>query len=239
MKLQQLEYKSSCEKCIFATYENNKQTGCNAGRLEKLKTNSHICDSGDKSWYLLKRFCNLYREQDISIQEARKQIELKFAIIIYDYNDAAYLTAMESIKNIDYDKSKFKAIFSSKHNKNASALFNIINNLKHEKINAELIVDLLEHDKDYNAFSRGVGASYFIKSDSSIEIPSDLLSRIDKSINDDLEQIIMFEKQVDDKTITCLPFWLVNKEYTNYNDYGLMTESIKDKLIKTNTYKSL
>lgn len=239
MKLQQLEYKSSCEKCIFADYNQSVQVGCKADRLDKFKANSDICKNGEKTWFLLKRFCNLYREQEITLEEARKQIALTFSIVIYDYNDTAYETAIKSIQNIDYDKNKFKVIFSSKHNSKAGTYFNQINNLKQNDINAELIININDPDKDYTAFSKAVGVSYFVKMDSSIAIPSDFLYQIDKLINDDLHQIIMFEKSVDDKSITCLPFWLVNKEYTNYNDYDLMTQSIKDKLIKTNVYKHL
>lgn len=239
MKLQQLEYKSSCEKCIFADYNENIQIGCKAGRLDKFKINSDICKSEEKTWFLLKRFCNLYREQEISLEEARKQIALTFSIVIYDYADSAFETAIKSIENIQYDKNKFKVIFSSKYNSKAGTYFNAINNLKRSNINAELIINLNNPDIDYTSFSKAVGVSHFIKMESSIAIPPDFLNQIDQSINDNLEQIIMFEKSIDDKSITCLPFWLVNKEYTNYNDYDLMTESIKNKLIKTNTYKNL
>lgn len=235
MKLQQLEYKSSCEKCIFASYDNDIQVGCKAGRLEKFKVNSEICKRDEKTWFLLKRFCNLYREENISLEEARQQIALKFAIVIYDYEDLENETAIKSAKNIQYDKSKFKIIFSSKHNSKAGCYFDAINTLQQAGINSELVINLCDIDRDYTAFNKGVGASHFIKMNSSIAIPENLLSEIDKIINDDLEQIIMFEKN----SITCLPFWLVNKEYTNYNDYDLMTESIKSKLIKTNAYKSL
>lgn len=239
MKLPLSEIKTNCEKCSFAVFEGNKQTGCDAGRLEKFqtlgKTVGHAEDN--KSWFLLKRFCNMYREEKISVNDAYEKIKCKFGIVIFDYENESLDIAIESCKNIDYDKSKIFVVVTSKHHKMFGKKFNQINELKSTGITASLIMSIdknmdipyIEHE----AFSKLYGCSNLLKVNHNQEIPKDFFTKIDNSINKELEAVLMYEQN----NVKCMPFWAVSNYYLDYNSYDLMSEDIQKQSIESSMYK--
>jgi len=55
---------TSCEGCIFSTYENDTQTSCKLGRIEQFKNkNTEVIEAynDEKEFYVIKSFCNCYR----------------------------------------------------------------------------------------------------------------------------------------------------------------------------------
>lgn len=245
MKLQQSDIKTSCEKCIFAKFDKFKQIDCEADRLFKFqelnKTILHQNDEG-KQWYLLKRFCNMYREKEQQLEDARKQINTTFGIVIYDNDENSKLdTTIESIKKLNYDKSKFKIVISSIHKNKAYDLFNYINDLNKYGINAELVVNLINNNfesrqqVDKDAFIKCIKSAYLIRINNGDSIPEDFLSNIDASLNDKLETITVYEHE----NIISIPLWLANNNYLNYNNFDLMCEDLKKIAILNNMYKKL
>lgn len=239
MKLPQSEIKTNCEKCSFAIFDGNTQIGCAAGRLEKFqaldKTIQH-CEN-NKSWFLLKRFCNMYRESDTSVNDAYDKIKCKFGIVIFDHDEDSLDVAIESCKNIEYDKSKFFVVISSKHYKMFGKKFNQINELKNIGIkgflitsfNNEIDASSIEHE----AFSKLYGCTHLIKINHDQEIPKNFFDKINDSVNDKLETILMYEQN----NVKCIPFWLVNNTYLEYNNYDLMSNDIKEESTAKSMYK--
>lgn len=239
MKLPQSEIKTNCEKCSFAIFDKNNQIGCAAQRLEKFqaldKASQHSQD--EKTWFLLKRFCNMYREDDTTVEDAYNKIKCKFGIVIFDHDEESSDAAIESCKNIGYDYSKFFVVISSKHHKQFGKRFNQVNSLKEAGIKTFLITsfdkDATTPSLEHEAFLKLNGCSHLLKVNHDQKIPVDFFNNINMSINDDLETILMYEQN----NIKCIPFWLVNNEYLNYNNYELMSDSIKDNSIKHSMYK--
>lgn len=239
MKLPLSEIKTNCEKCSFAIFDENNQTGCAANRLEKFQALDKAVQhsEGDKNWFLLKRFCNMYREGESSIDEAYDKIKCKFGIVIFDHDENSLDTAIESCKNIEYDKSKFFIALSSKHYKMFGKKFTQINELKSMGIKGFLItsfdnqahVSSIEHE----AFSKLYGCTHLIKVNHDQEVPKNFFDKINDSVNDKLETILMYEQN----NVKCIPFWLVNNTYLEYNSYDLMSNDIKEESIEKSMYK--
>jgi hypothetical protein len=58
---------TSCEECVFSVYENNTQISCKLDRIEKFKSkNAEVIEacSDEKEFYVIKSFCNCYRNAE-------------------------------------------------------------------------------------------------------------------------------------------------------------------------------
>lgn len=239
MKSQQSEIKTNCKDCIFAIYENNVQVNyCKANRLEKFISLNNYKNFKDdeKEWYCLTRFCNMYRNEPITLELARSQVETSFGIVIYDYDNLSEIdTAINSIKELDYDKSKIKIVISSHHNKNSAALFNRVKELNETGLCAKFIMTLAKVDIDREAFSNVINCAYIMKINHNDKINKNILKEINDALNLKLEKIIYFESN----NIGILPMWYINNEYLNFNDYDLMLSDAKEKAIINNMYKKI
>lgn len=239
MKLPLSEIKTNCEKCSFAIFDGQNQKACSAGRLEKFQALDKAVQhsEGDKNWFLLKRFCNMYREDEVSIDDAYNKIKCKFGIVIFDHDENSLDTAIESCKNIDYDKSKFFIVISSKHYKIFGKKFNQINEFKSMGVKSFLITSFDTNADvssiEYEAFSKLYGCTHLLKINHNEEIPKGFFNKINDSVNDKLETFLMYEQD----NVKCIPFWLVNNTYLNYNSYDSMSNDIKEESIEKSMYK--
>ena len=237
MKLPVSEIKTNCEKCTYAEFSNGSQAGCKTERLNKFKELkvATVHQEDDKSWYLLKRFCNLYREEEQDIEAAKNQIALRFGVIVYDHKEKYSDVAIESLKNYPYIKGKYKIVISSKHNTKASNLFNYVNYFnKIENVKCDLSIEMMD-DKpiiDYNACSKLQLCTHIVKIDSDVEMPANFLSYINESINTNLDKVMLYECG----GVSVIPLWYVNNNYLNYNDYDLMLSDLKSISIQNNMY---
>lgn len=249
MKLQQSEIKTSCEKCTFAKHEDNKQVGCEAGRLQKFVEKGNAFYNNE--FHVLNRFCNMYRENTESVNVARERIESVFGIAIYDNQEQSNIKdTIESIYSINYDKKKLKIVISSIHNESASYFFETVNKFKQAGFDAEFVITFSEAGKqelftgsnkiDYVTYIKFVNSppkhsqcSHLVKVTNNTPIDPDLFKKIDVELNDNLEKIVMFESE----NVIVLPFWLVNKVYLDYNHFDKMADSIRLDAIKNNMYK--
>ena len=224
MKSQQLEINTICNTCIFATCENGKQIGCMANRLEKFKEQNKalLCDDG---FYSISRFCNMYRNQKISVDDAYNQIKSNFGIAIFDDEEKYFDQAISSCKNLSYDKAKIVISIHSNAKNRFGRLFNEVNEFKKLGIDARLFFDIDKKDLELSekeVFQYLSRCSHLIKMKTSDSIDAEFLENVNKSLNQDLE--IFFTYQSDN--IYCIPFWVVNQQYLNYHSYDLMASAV-------------
>jgi len=257
MKSQQKEdnpISMTCDGCKFAQRAGNIQVGCEAGRIKKFKKAGDVdLKFSFPTSYGLKRFCNLYRDQewldkqetkDSPLHIARKEIEPTFGIVIYDRNVTGrnLKKTAESIKNIDYDKKKIFVVINyiphpDKKDSDVEKHVAITNDLNSHGVKTALVLNKWDEPRlvDYNAFSRCVSASHLVKMDSLSEMPKDMLRRVDLSLNEDMEKIIVFRH----KSISCVSFPTVNDEYLNHNDFDKMIMSIESAAKQVNMIKNV
>jgi hypothetical protein len=239
MKLPLSGVETTCEKCSFAIWKNEQQTGCNAGRLEKFKQLGVVVDKKTslQPYYKINRFCNMFRSEDQSVEDARKQISLKFGIVIFDEDEKFSNVAIESCKNLDYDNTKFKIVLASNQNKRFGRLFSTIHEFKSLNINSELVLSLNNENPkqviEKDVFQKVFGCTHIIKVKTSDKINKSFLKRIDESINDDLETILVHEMN----NLTCVQFYALNNTYLRFNDYDLTVDFLKQKSIESYMHK--
>lgn len=237
MKSAPLGIQTSCENCSFAICKNDEQIGCKAGRLEKFKDLGVVQDDKENNFYKINRFCNMFRSEDQSLEDARKQIKLKFAIVIFDEDEKFCNIAINSCKEINYDISKFKIVLASKHNQRFGRLFSTIHEFKSLNINSELVLSLNKDEEnsiiEKDIFQKTFGCTHLIKMKSTDFINPNFLSYIDESINDKLEAIVTYEMG----NITCVQFSIVNSTYLDYHNYDDTVNAIKQKSIESSMYK--
>ena len=229
-----------CNACVFKVTENELQVGCKVDRLSKLINIGQATKEPGKSYYELSRFCNMYRTDDCDMDKARNQIKPLFGIVIFcsetdtleDLN-----RTIESILNIDYEQKRIKIVISILTTKNLNDFVHITNVLKSKYRSVELVVHLHEHNplREKEVFLKILKATYFVKIRNGSEIKSDLFDMIDKKINDDLDQTIMFE--TDSATIILKN--AMNSEYLNFYDYDLAADSIRKLSIEQGKYEKI
>jgi hypothetical protein len=184
---------------------------------------------------MLKRFCNHYSQDPISLDDVKKRSEPTFGIVVYDLNETSSLqTAIDSIMAVNYDRSKIKVVINSNHTERAGYLFNTINTLVAVGFHAELALSLVETDVDREGFSKCYGYSYLVKMNHYSQINPDLFSKINHSLNEELERVVMFQSG----GVTAIPFNVVNTNYLDYNNFDNMTAALKDTAIQSNMYRN-
>lgn len=263
MKSQQKENSSTamtCQGCIFAEYEGDTQYGCSADRIRKFSDQGDLAllPEDDVTVFGINRLCNLYRDKSWlekqQYQEtefewnlltiARKEAEPTFGIVIYDRNVTGrnLKKTMESIKNLDYDKKKMFVVinyipYPDKQNPDVKEYVEIVNDLNSHGIKTVSVLNKVNEPRlvDYNAFSRCTSASHLVKMDSLSEIPKDMLRRVDLSLNEDMEKIIVFRHD----SVSCVSFPTVNNEYLNHNDFDKMIMSIESAAKQVNMIKNV
>jgi hypothetical protein len=223
------------------------QEGCLCGRVDIFKNRGEAQVEQGDTHYTLTKFCNMYRteewqeEQDEpALEAARQEVMPLFGIAVYDQIDKKINDLQRTVDSIlaaNYQRNKIKVILSTFQERGVSAVANIINNLQLEVKHSSAVFQLLGNDyiKDTEAFKKLAQATYFVKVKSGEEIPPDIFTEIDRSMNDDLERIVMFEGDgfsiISKKVVTDL--------YLEHMDYDKMVNHIRKISQEQNVYKKI
>ena len=227
-----------CKECVFKVTEDGKQVGCQADRLEKLKDKNVAELNG--SFYELKQFCNMYRNQDTDVQSAREQVMPLFGIVVHHSLDKSLedvKTTIDSILEIDYPEQKVKVVISSPSTIEYEKLVHYTNVLKQKYRAVELVLHL-HNDvpmRDNECFRKLVKATYFVKIESGKKIRQNLFKEIDNRINEDLYQLCMGD--ADAATIVLRS--LMQQFYYNHANYDEAVNYIRDISMEQNKYEKL
>lgn len=155
-----------------------------------------------------------------------------FGLVVFDYDKEYKIDqSINSLKQINYDKQKYKIILSTKYNNKASELFAYIQDFKNEDIISEFIITFDDRiNIETEAYQKCIEATYIVKMQAGDIIDPNLFNQINESIekNNDL---IAFEKN----NIKAIEFATANDFYLNYNDFDDLFESLK----KEGSYKNL
>lgn len=227
-----------CKECVFNVTENGKQVGCQADRLEKLKDKNAAELSG--SFYELKQFCNMYRNQDVDVETARDHVMPLFGIVVHHALDRSLedvKTTIDSILDIDYPEQKVKVVISSPSTIEHETLVHYTNVLKQKYRAVELVLHL-HNDvpmRDNECFRKLTKSTYFVKIKSGETIRQDLLKEIDRKINDDLFQLCM----ADAGEATIVLKSLMQQFYYNHANYDEAVNYVKQISLEQDKYEKL
>lgn len=220
----------------------HRQVGCKAGRLEEFKNQGKVTESlvenDAKVVYNIDGFCNMFRDKnwednqksDDHVDAARKEVMPIFGVAIrHGRNNTVkeLRRTIESIKNIDYPNNRVRLVVSSfiGGESKVSEVIHVVNEAKVLMNHCECVFHTLEHTKvnDTDIFRRIAFATYFVNIKSGATIPSDLFSKIDMSLNEDLDNFCMFEGE----GYSIIFKKVVNMSYLDFNNYDEMVDYIR------------
>lgn len=237
-----------CKECIFADYYNDVQVGCKAERLDKFIEDNAAQIDKDNKYYNLTKFCNLYRTESWAnnttaeindLQRARSEVMPLFGIVIThgDNNSVEELKkTVDSILNIEYPQEKVKVIISSPQI-HFNEIVHFVNVLKEKFKSSESIFHIVTdtYTKDTESFRKIIDSTYFVSTRSGETIDKDLFLYIDKSMNDELNKMCMFDLGA---TTIILKKVMLNV-YLKFKDYELASNHIRTLCINQNKYEKI
>lgn len=197
LPLQDRQIKTSCKECVCAIYEDATQTGCSFNRIDKFGTDVIEAYDDNKEFYVIKRFCNFYRNPtwnngEFDAEKIKHECACSFEVIINcdDLNtDMDREDLIDIIKNTHYynDKVKISLIHSNKVDMNVRR--NIFNVFCSVTCSMSEVLDL--NDYLHNKFVSS-NSTYHIVVDVSNKSIIRSLYKINDSINNDLNKGIIF-----------------------------------------------
>lgn len=201
MKSQQQDKKqtlTSCKDCVLAIYNGNTQTSCLANRIDKLEY--HEAYDEEKEFFVIKRFCNYYRNNkevytkdgSVDIHKIKKESQITLDIIIScnGINDEYYDYIMDLyyyiLNNYNQQKVSFYLVYSIATKKQVELMKKLQSEIKHSSI-------ILYRDDSYlhNALIKS-NKSYhvLIKKDKRPSI--NFAFKLNNLINEEMKKIITF-----------------------------------------------
>lgn len=139
--------KTSCKNCIFAAYDNKTQTGCIANRLEKFDDLIIEAYDEEKEFYVVKSFCNYYRNNtwnngiaDINLVKNESSIDVTLLFDCDNISENDSSNIIDYIKSLNYIKSKLKIMLFSRYNINSVNIKNIVDIYKWLSTNSYNVV---------------------------------------------------------------------------------------------------
>lgn len=257
---------TDCKECIWAmTDDNGDQTGCLANRLDIFRNIGAWVgkESQEDTHYQIDRICNLHRTKDWShydedfeeeplfnkddlyLTKASNEIATTFGIVIYDAKKTheQLEQTIDSIRNTTYDKTKVQIVIAATgHKKNISEYLRVVESLKEDGFNIELILNSGISPKsliDFEAFNRCANCNYLAACDSGSTIATSTLSRIEACLNRGLEKVITFSQNSLFGKVDFIMKTVARSEYLKHNDFHKMLDSVKELCVENKMHREL
>jgi len=231
---------TSCKECKFAMYEEDTQTGCRFGRIDKFQK----CDDAivtesmddDKEFYTVNRACNYFRVEgtEVNLTQVIYQSQMAFGVVVRldSKNDEKEARkTLKSLLRIDYPKTKWGLIlchdneswFDEKFKQWCASFRNSL--VKSGGIYAELLVNIEEEKREYDTFraAHNLGITYVARIDMGQEIEKNAFSKIDAAVNEKMKKVVTFSTEGTDFIL----FKALNMYYPRYNCYNDLVENLK------------
>lgn len=246
---------TSCKDCVFAVYDgedNDTQFDCAAGRIDVFAKNGDVIDAydNDKSFYVIKRLCNFYREeswisesQDDLLEEVKKEAFPSFGVVIYNLseNTNKQLETLKEIINespMDNNKVYVILVTNDKSKKDMPYFLPMVDTFKADAINFKIVsvFDYVPKPQiDALAFKHVIKRNYIVKIDDNNMISRDLFTKVDQSLNTDLEKISYYQ----DGQVSVISSYLINHMYREFNDYHTLDAEICKLAKEKGLYKNI
>tara|TARA_Y100001951_G_C11284807_1_gene267912 strand:+ start:301 stop:1188 length:888 start_codon:yes stop_codon:yes gene_type:complete len=198
-----------CRNCIFAVYEENTQTSCELGRIQKFKDKGVVVDDcyddqGNEFFVIRDRYCVFWRNEDWAnvhkdpVFAVRRESKIKFKCIIYISESNDMEDVEETLISVLEQDLQPKHVTFINNNSSIQPIglkrlcnrFNISFSIEHindKSLTRGLCVNIAANKVNANFFG-------YISVFDAGHIPiKDFYSKINTAIVDDLEQILAIE----------------------------------------------
>lgn len=257
---------TDCRHCIWAiTDKSGNQTDCLASRIDKFRNVGAWVDkeSPEDTHYQIDRVCNLHRTEDwfhydedfeeatlfkkddLYLTKASNEIKTTFGIVIYDSEETheKLEQTVSSIEDTTYDKTKINIVISATGRKErVHEYIRIVESLKADGFSVELILNSdfsPKNLRDFEAFNRCANYDYLAACDSGATIAAGTLSRIEETLNGNLEKVVTFSQNSLFGRVDFVMKSIASSEYLKYNDFQKMIESVKELCIENKMHREL
>jgi len=257
---------TDCRHCLWAiTDKGGNQTDCLASRLDKFRNVGAWVDkeSPEDTHYQIDRVCNLHRAEDWShydedfeeatlfkkddlyLTKASNEIKTTFGIVIYDSEETheKLEQTASSIADTTYDRTKINIVISATGRKErVHEYIRIVESLKADGFSVELIINSdfsPKNLRDFEAFNKCANYNYLASCDSGATIASDTLSRIEETLNGNLEKLITFSQNSLFGRVDFIMKSIASSEYLKHNDFQKMIDSVKELCIENKMHREL
>jgi hypothetical protein len=216
------------------------QVGCKADRLQKFIDRGKATKEAGTTSYELTQFCNLYRSQQVDLDQARKDVMPLFGVVVNHHLSRSQIDIEKSVNallELDYPPEKVKIILSCPTSQDFELMMHYTNILKQKYRAVELILHLVydQFTKDRECFSKLLQATYFVKFDSGFEIDPNIFSKVDNVLNVDLKQTCMFQSP----GISIVLKSVVQEKYYESCDYDKTIDLIRKIAMEQNKYEEV
>lgn len=211
-----------CSNCIFKV--GTPQIGCEFNRIETLKNKGAATYNEEKGVYELDFLCNLYRENDQTKEEARQSVMPVFGVVL---DGMLSEEIVQSILDIDYPPHGVKIVFGSEplESKKLEESINLLHKIKGKFPDTTLVMTTTSGAvREKELFRRIYPCTHFVTLKGVVDIDPTLFKRIDTILNEDLDRILIFETEA----VRVVYSFIVNKLYTNFNNYDGLLRYLKD-----------
>ena len=236
----------NCDKCVFnikreyyGDTESGFQTGCKADRIQKFIDKGKATREDGALSYELTQFCNMYRtdEWEGCLDKAISETKPMFGVIINssDKNIELVKKSLDSIKKVNYVKSYVKVVISMPHpGQKINQLMHMVNEMVNLDFHCEFVLHLTDDlaISEKSAFQKIYSSGYFVYMEAGRELDSDFFDYVDKSVNEKLDTVCMFE---DDGVSICHK-GVVNSIYLECKGYKDMLNRLRDESKQKGVY---
>ncbi len=230
-----------CNKCVFNIEDEGVQTGCSAGRLQKLIDKGKANMPTGETAYELTQFCNMYREDECDLDKQRYNVMPLFGIVVSikpEDNLDQVNELCENLDSLEYPREKLKIVLSAPSGlKYAQNLMHTFRMLKENLKAAELVLHLHndENTRDNETFKKLVQATYFVKMGVNDRLDQQVFKSIDKLVNEELKQPCFAENN----SVPIVLKSMMQQIYYNYESYEKAVEGLKTMSMEQDKYEKI
>lgn len=254
MKSQQKENKltTSCKDCVFAVYDGDTQFDCRAGRIDVFAKNEEVIDAydNDKSFYVIKRLCNFYREEDWIneddtdvLAKVKNEATPSFGVVIYNLSQDTnkQLDKLKDIINqspVDNKKIYVVLIANDQSKADMPYFLPMVDSFKEDGIALKIVSVFNYVPKqhiDALAFKHVIKRNYLVKIDNNDMVSGDVFDKVNQSLNTDLDKVSYYQ----DGNVSIISSYLVNHTYQEFNDYHILDKEICRMAKEKGVYKNI
>jgi hypothetical protein len=208
------KFATSCGTCIFAEYKDDKQIGCDLGRLKKFEAKGKVKPDPTNTFSIIQTICNTVRgttwannhlgQNLIAAVEQEIKIDLDFVLFSIEDSSEKIMKQMPELVNLCVQQKHIKpkniiCVVKNRDIRYRTLYSNIQDITSIHDIPFQLVNVIDEESDIFRCIDMGVSkchSRYFSTFTLTDNIPSNLISVLNTKINVDLQPIILVEPYV-------------------------------------------